>query len=238
MILGLVAFTNRGTYLPAPVWGAAAWILAACVFARRSSASGPGAATRAAGRRRPGSACPSSGSRSRSSSCSAARRLPRWPAPLDLHLPSATRLQLPGRHARPQLAGGALARALASTPAPSSPRSCAPASSPCRAARPRPPSRWACGRGRTMRLVILPQALRVIMPPLISQYLNLIKNSSLALAVGYPGRQGDAGRHHHEPDRAASWRASCSSALLPRASACSISVVINVYNARIALRER
>lgn len=38
---------------------------------------------------------------------------------------------------------------------------------------------------RTMRLVILPQALRVIIPPLISQYLNLTKNTSLALAVGY-----------------------------------------------------
>ncbi len=38
---------------------------------------------------------------------------------------------------------------------------------------------------RTMSLVILPQALRVIVPPLISQYLNLTKNSSLALAVGY-----------------------------------------------------
>ena len=39
--------------------------------------------------------------------------------------------------------------------------------------------------GRTMSLVILPQALRVIIPPLISQYLNLTKNSSLALLVGY-----------------------------------------------------
>lgn len=38
---------------------------------------------------------------------------------------------------------------------------------------------------RTMQLVILPQALRVIVPPLISQYLNLTKNSSLAIAVGY-----------------------------------------------------
>lgn len=38
---------------------------------------------------------------------------------------------------------------------------------------------------RTMRLIILPQALRVIIPPLISQYLNLTKNSSLAIAVGY-----------------------------------------------------
>lgn len=39
--------------------------------------------------------------------------------------------------------------------------------------------------GRIMRLVILPQALRVIIPPLISQYLNLTKNSSLAIVVGY-----------------------------------------------------
>lgn len=39
--------------------------------------------------------------------------------------------------------------------------------------------------GRTMSLVILPQALRVIIPPLISQYLNLTKNSSLAIAVSY-----------------------------------------------------
>ena len=38
---------------------------------------------------------------------------------------------------------------------------------------------------RTMSLIILPQALRVIIPPLISQYLNLTKNSSLAIAVGY-----------------------------------------------------
>jgi general L-amino acid transport system permease protein len=39
---------------------------------------------------------------------------------------------------------------------------------------------------QTMRLVVFPQALRVIIPPLTSQYLNLIKNSSLAIAVGYP----------------------------------------------------
>ena len=36
-----------------------------------------------------------------------------------------------------------------------------------------------------MSLVVLPQALRVIIPPLISQYLNITKNSSLAIAVGY-----------------------------------------------------
>lgn len=41
-------------------------------------------------------------------------------------------------------------------------------------------------RGQTMRLIIIPQAMRVIIPPLTSQYLNLAKNSSLATAVGYP----------------------------------------------------
>lgn len=41
-------------------------------------------------------------------------------------------------------------------------------------------------RGQALRLVIIPQALRVIIPPLTSQYLNLLKNSSLGLAVGYP----------------------------------------------------
>jgi general L-amino acid transport system permease protein len=40
--------------------------------------------------------------------------------------------------------------------------------------------------GATLRMVVLPQALRVIIPPLTSQYLNLVKNSSLAIAVGYP----------------------------------------------------
>ncbi len=45
----------------------------------------------------------------------------------------------------------------------------------------------------TMNLIILPQALRVIIPPLISQYLNLTKNSSLALAIGYMDATGTLG---------------------------------------------
>ena len=40
--------------------------------------------------------------------------------------------------------------------------------------------------GATLRLVVIPQAMRVIIPPLTSQYLNLLKNSSLAVAIGYP----------------------------------------------------
>jgi general L-amino acid transport system permease protein len=41
-------------------------------------------------------------------------------------------------------------------------------------------------RGQTLRLVVIPQAARIIVPPLTSQYLNLTKNSSLAVAIGYP----------------------------------------------------
>jgi general L-amino acid transport system permease protein len=42
------------------------------------------------------------------------------------------------------------------------------------------------GRGAVLRLIVIPQALRVILPPLTNQYLNLTKNSSLAVAIGYP----------------------------------------------------
>jgi len=42
------------------------------------------------------------------------------------------------------------------------------------------------GRGTVLRLIVVPQALRVILPPLTNQYLNLTKNSSLAVAIGYP----------------------------------------------------
>jgi general L-amino acid transport system permease protein len=41
-------------------------------------------------------------------------------------------------------------------------------------------------RGSVLRLIVVPQALRVILPPLTNQYLNLTKNSSLAVAIGYP----------------------------------------------------
>jgi general L-amino acid transport system permease protein len=55
-----------------------------------------------------------------------------------------------------------------------------------------PKGQWEASRalglsnGETLRLIVLPQALRVIIPPLTNQYLNLTKNSSLAIAVGYP----------------------------------------------------
>ena len=51
-----------------------------------------------------------------------------------------------------------------------------------------------------MRLVLLPQALRVIVPPMTSQYLNLTKNSSLAVAIGYPDLVA-VDQRHDQPDR-------------------------------------
>ena len=52
----------------------------------------------------------------------------------------------------------------------------------------------------TLRLVVVPQALRVIVPPLTSQYLNVAKNSTLAGFIGYPDVVLDH-RHVAEPDR-------------------------------------
>ena len=47
--------------------------------------------------------------------------------------------------------------------------------------------------GQTLRLVVIPQAMRIIIPPLTSQYLNLTKNSSLAVAIAYPDLVNVAG---------------------------------------------
>ena len=88
-----------------------------------------------------------------------------------------------------------------------------------------------------MRLVILPQALRVIIPPLISQYLNLTKNSSLAIAVGYMDIVATIGGISlNQTGRALE----CMSIVLSiyLLVSLSISMVMNWYNKRVALVER
>jgi len=90
---------------------------------------------------------------------------------------------------------------------------------------------------RTMNLVILPQALRVIIPPLISQYLNLTKNSSLAIAVGYMDVTGTLGGISlNQTGR----EMECILLLMAfyLAASLSISAVMNVYNERTKLKER
>jgi general L-amino acid transport system permease protein len=91
--------------------------------------------------------------------------------------------------------------------------------------------------GVTMRLNILPQALRVIVPPLTSQYLNLTKNSSLALVVGYPDVVGTIGGITLNQTGQAVECIVITMAVYLTFSLL-ISVFMNWYNKRIALVER
>ncbi|MEP1535072.1 MAG: ABC transporter permease subunit [Paracoccaceae bacterium] len=91
--------------------------------------------------------------------------------------------------------------------------------------------------GRIMNLVVLPQALRVIIPPLISQYLNITKNSSLAIAVGYADITATLGGITlNQTGRAIE----CILLLMLFYLTASllISAFMNVYNASIKLKER
>jgi general L-amino acid transport system permease protein len=90
--------------------------------------------------------------------------------------------------------------------------------------------------GRIMRLVILPQALRVIIPPLTSQYLNLTKNSSLAVAIGYQDIVSIANTTLNQTGQAIEGIAIIMAVYLT--ISLSISLFMNWYNARIALVER
>lgn len=90
---------------------------------------------------------------------------------------------------------------------------------------------------RIMNLVILPQALRVIIPPLISQYLNLTKNSSLAIAVGYMDLTGTLGGITlNQTGRAI--EAVLLLMLFYLTISLAISAVMNVYNNSMKLKER
>ncbi len=88
-----------------------------------------------------------------------------------------------------------------------------------------------------MNLVILPQALRVIIPPLISQYLNLTKNSSLAIAVGYLDLRGTLGGITlNQTGR--ELECVLLMMLIYLAISLVISGVMNVYNSAVKLKER
>ncbi|MBV47754.1 MAG: ABC transporter permease subunit [Sulfitobacter sp.] len=90
---------------------------------------------------------------------------------------------------------------------------------------------------RIMNLVVLPQALRVIIPPLISQYLNITKNSSLAIAVGYADITATLGGITlNQTGRAIE----CVLLLMLfyLTISLSISAIMNVYNNAVSLKER
>ena len=91
-------------------------------------------------------------------------------------------------------------------------------------------------RGFVLRHIVLPQALRVIIPPMTSQYLNLTKNSSLAVAVGYQDIVSIANTTLNQTGQAI--EAIALIMLVFLTISLGISLFMNWYNARIALVER
>jgi general L-amino acid transport system permease protein len=91
--------------------------------------------------------------------------------------------------------------------------------------------------GPTLKLVVIPQAMRVIIPPLTSQYLNLTKNSSLAVAIGYPDLvQVFTGTVLNQTGQAVEVIMITMAVYLTISLATSF--IMNIYNARMALVER
>jgi len=90
--------------------------------------------------------------------------------------------------------------------------------------------------GQTLRLIVFPQALRIMIPPVTSQYLNLAKNSSLAIAIGYPDLFSIAGTTHNQTG------AAIEIITIMMLSYLSISLftslLMNIYNKRVQLVER
>jgi general L-amino acid transport system permease protein len=91
-------------------------------------------------------------------------------------------------------------------------------------------------RGQTMRLIMLPQALRVIIPPMTNQFLNLTKNSSLAVAIGYPDVVSIANTAINQTGRAVECIAIIM--LVYLSTSLFTSMLMNWYNARAAIQER
>jgi general L-amino acid transport system permease protein len=90
--------------------------------------------------------------------------------------------------------------------------------------------------GQCMRLIVLPQALRVIVPPMTSEYLSLTKNSSLAVAIGYPDLVSIANTTMNQTGQAVEGIAMIMAVYL--AISLLISLFMNIYNRAVALVER
>ncbi len=91
--------------------------------------------------------------------------------------------------------------------------------------------------GQTLRLIVIPQALRVIIPPLTNQYLNLTKNSSLAAAIAYPDLVSVfSGTVLNQTGQAIEVIALTMAVYLT--ISLTISLLMNWYNRRVALVER
>ncbi|WP_414542515.1 amino acid ABC transporter permease [Nostoc sp. CCY0012] len=105
-----------------------------------------------------------------------------------------------------------------------------------------PKGQWEAARslglkpGLVMRLVIFPQALRVIIPPLTSQYLNLTKNSSLAIAIGYPDVYFVASTTFNQTGRAV--EVMLLIILTYLTLSLTISVIMNLFNRQVQIKEK
>ncbi|MBD2534467.1 ABC transporter permease subunit [Nostoc flagelliforme FACHB-838] len=105
-----------------------------------------------------------------------------------------------------------------------------------------PKGQWEAARslglkpGLVMRLVVFPQALRVIIPPLTSQYLNLTKNTSLAIAIGYPDIYFVASTTFNQTGKAV--EVILLIMLTYLTLSLTISVVMNLFNRSVQIKER
>ncbi len=105
-----------------------------------------------------------------------------------------------------------------------------------------PRGQWEAARAlglsssRILRLIILPQMMRVIVPPMTSQYINVVKNSTLALAIGYSDLMVVMGTVINKTSRAVEGTAIIIGAYL--LINLTLSAMMNLYNRRVMIRER
>ena len=237
LLLGMFAFTNRGIYIPAPVWGPGSGVVVA-VFLVSIAAT-------IAYRRYTTKLLYSTG-----------QMLPRgWPSLLILFVPAIIvffimgqpiGLDLPDPLAnRFNLRGGlqigapliALWFALSIYTGAFIAENVRAGILAVSKGQTEAASALGLRPNRVMNLVVLPQALRVIIPPLISQYLNITKNSSLAIAVGYADITATLGGITlNQTGRAIE----CVLLLMLfyLTISLSISAIMNVYNKAVSLKER
>lgn len=235
MIMGSFAFTNRGVYAPWPVWGAGSWVVVATFFASIAGA--------VFYRRHTTAVLYETG-----------RLLPRgWPTLAILILPAILMFYVMGRPITldyPVLAGFnfqggvnmlgsliALWFALAIYTGAFIAENVRAGIQAISSGQTEAAASLGMRPNNIMSLIVLPQALRVIIPPLISNYLNITKNSSLAIAVGYMDVTGTLGGITlNQTGRAIE----CVLLLMAfyLTISLSISAVMNVYNNSVKLKER
>lgn len=235
MVFGSIAFTNRGVYIPAPVWGPGSMVV---VLAFLASIAGVIAYRRYA----------------TNLLYATGKLLPMgWPSLAILFVPSILVFFLMGRPISldyPELGGFnfsggiqiggpliALWFALSIYTGAFIAENVRAGIQAVSKGQTEAASALGLRPGRVMNLVVLPQALRVIIPPLISQYLNITKNSSLAIAVGYADITATLGGITlNQTGRAIE----CVLLLMLfyLTISLAISAVMNVYNKSVALKER